>query len=168
MNILLLQNSLNQTCGVTKSILNLVDSFKKYPKYHFFLIVNENNLRNLDSKNNLEKVIVYNSSKIMFLFYLLLFLKKNKIDVIHSHHRFFDLVAFAASKILSVKTIMTVHSKVYGLRRFSYNSEKIIAVSNAISKHLIDEFKVDKGKITVVPNSIDKKILKLKLKKTQY
>ncbi len=155
MNILLLQNTFNQTCGVTRSILNLVDSFNKYPKYHFFLIVEENNLVNLENRHNLEKVVVYNSSKLMFFFHLLLFIKKNKIDVIHSHHRYFDLVSFVASKIFSVKTIMTVHSKVLGLRKISYNSEKIIAVSNAILSHLVKEFKINKNKITVIPNSID-------------
>ena len=50
---------------------------------------------------------------------------------------------------------MTVHSKVYGRRRFSYNSEKIIAVSNAISEHLVNEFNIYKNKITTIPNSIN-------------
>ena len=76
MKILILQNNLNQTCGVTKSILNLVDSFAKYPDYKFYLIVQENNVGNLELEHNLEKVIVYNSSKIMFFLFLFLFIKK--------------------------------------------------------------------------------------------
>lgn len=155
MNILILQTHLNITCGVTTSILNLAVSFEKYPEYKFFVIVEKNNLGNIEKSHNLRKVLEIKLPRLFFFFYLFFFIKKNKIDIIHSHHRFFDIAAHFVSKLTSIKTVMTVHSKVYGLRQFSYNSQKLISVSKAISDHLINEFKVNKNKILVIPNSID-------------
>jgi glycosyltransferase involved in cell wall biosynthesis len=81
--------------------------------------------------------------------------KKNKIDIIHSHHRYYDLLAYIVSKIYPVKTITTVHSKVYGKKILSYKAEKIVVVGKNIKQHLIQYFGVDENKISVINNFID-------------
>jgi glycosyltransferase involved in cell wall biosynthesis len=63
------------------------------------------------------------------------------------------------SRIVKVKTIMSVHSKVYKHKRFSYKSKILIAVSESIKNHLVREFFIDESRIKVLNNFIDPKEL---------
>jgi len=162
MNVLHLQPELNKTCGVTRTIYYLakvrnVDS-----------IVATLGGDNIDYflKNGINVIkfssLFYNK----FLFPILIFeivkiIRVNKIDIIHSHHRMFDIAARLASFFYNVKTAMSVHSIVYGNKRFSYKSEKIIAVSNSVKEHLINYFNVNKVKITVIYNFVNISMIKL-------
>jgi glycosyltransferase involved in cell wall biosynthesis len=90
------------------------------------------------------------------------FCKKNKIEIIHSHHRYFDLLAYLVSKLYRVKTVTTVHSKVLGKKLFSYKADRFIAVSNTIREHIIRNFGVNNSKITVINNFVDQSELPAK------
>lgn len=81
--------------------------------------------------------------------------KENKIDIIHSHHRWYDLLAYFVSKIYHIKTITTVHSKVYGKKILSYKADKIVVVGESIKKHLIRYFGINENRIIVINNFID-------------
>ena len=88
-------------------------------------------------------------------FKLLKYCKKNNIDIIHTHHRYPELISVLVSKFYKVKTITTVHSFVSGLKSLSFRSEKIICVSNAVKKNLIENYPHSKNRITVFYNCID-------------
>lgn len=157
-NILHLQNYLNISCGVSKTIYliakNTSSQFKHYilcfggDGFSRFESININPLI-LKSNNN----FVYNFVKKLINIYT--FCKRNEINIIHSHHRYFDLIAFLISYILNIKTITSVHSKVYNHKLYSYKSDYLIACSNSIKEHLINEFKIDERRIKIIYNSVD-------------
>ena len=88
-------------------------------------------------------------------FQLLSYCKKYKIDIIHTHHRYPELISVLVSKITGAKTITTVHSLVSGLKSLSFRSDEIICVSNAVKKNLIENYPHSKNRITVLYNCVD-------------
>ncbi len=93
-------------------------------------------------------------SHVKIILKILNFCYKNKINIIHSHHRYFDFIAYIISMFIDVKTITTVHSKVGGKGRFSYKSPKIIAVSTSIKDHLMKNFGLAETRIAVIKNFV--------------
>ena len=82
----------------------------------------------------------------------------NKIDVIHSHHRYAELVSIQAKNLLINNlpvTVMTALSIVDKKFKIEYKSDKIIAVSNSVADMLIKKFGVNKDKIEIIPNFTD-------------
>jgi glycosyltransferase involved in cell wall biosynthesis len=81
----------------------------------------------------------------------------NKIEIIHSHHRYFELMANSAAKICGQKvetvfTALSIVNKRYGVE---YKSDKIIAVSNCVKEMLINKFKINSERVTLIPNFVD-------------
>lgn len=152
--ILHLQNIAEVSNGVIRHISILA---KNTHAHTHFLALSNNKMPEDDLRYTFEDVLILsaNSNFVKDFFSLLKYCKSNNINIIHSHHRYFDLHAFLISKLLPLKTITTVHSKVYGRKVISYKSEKIIAVSNAIKSHLINHFRVPAKKIEVLYNFID-------------
>jgi glycosyltransferase involved in cell wall biosynthesis len=87
--------------------------------------------------------------------------KENKIDIIHSHHRYYELLANTVRKKSKIKTVFTALSIVDRRYFVEYNSDKIIAVSNSVRKMLTDKFKIKEGRIVLIPNFTDTEELKL-------
>ncbi len=157
MKILHLQTELNLSCGITKSILliakNSSDDF-----HHHVIALRGNGISRFIALG-INPQIIKNSGFILFksiriVFFLTSFCKRNKIDIIHSHNRYFDFLAFLISRFINVKTVMSVQSKVYKRKLFSYKSKLLIAVSVAIKNHLIKEFCIDEERIKVINNFI--------------
>ena len=157
MKILHLQPELNITCGVSKMISILIENSPKNLDNFIITLAGDGIER---FKNMGDKLLVLNYNKkyffyIPFIFiYILDFCRKQNIDIVHSHHRLFDLIAYPISKMLKIKTITTVHSKVKGFRSISYKSDILVAVSNSIKDHLINEFSIKKNKIKVIHNFV--------------
>jgi glycosyltransferase involved in cell wall biosynthesis len=80
---------------------------------------------------------------------------KNGINIVHTHHRFPEMIAVKLSKKLEVKTVFSTHGFVYGNRKLSFNSDIIIAVSDSISKYLIEHFGIPQKKIQMLYNPIE-------------
>ena len=66
------------------------------------------------------------------------------INVIHSHHRYYELLGNAYTKNKKVHTVFTALSLVDKRYFIEYKSEKIIAVSECVKRMLIDKFKINK------------------------
>lgn len=169
-NILHLQNHLNISCGVSKTIYLIVKN--TLPHFnHSIICFGGDGFSRFESKN-IEPLILKEKNNSIFgfiihLFQLHSFCKKNKINIIHSHHRYFDLLAFLISKKLNIKTVTSVHSKVYNRKFISYKSDKLIACSNSIKEHLINNYKINERRIKVIPNTVDPKDLILTKTKTE-
>ena len=84
--------------------------------------------------------------------------RKEKIDLIHTHHR---MAAFYARLIqlsnYSVGHLYTAHNVFYGRKRFmrfALKCARIIAVGDGVRKNLIEEYKIEPDKITIIRNTI--------------
>lgn len=83
--------------------------------------------------------------------------KKNEIRIIHSHHRYYELLANSLpqrrKKILH--TVFTALSIVDRRYFVEYKSDKIIAVSNCVKQMLLKKFNVSENKIELITNFTD-------------
>ncbi len=169
-NILHLQNYLNLSCGISRSIY-LIAKNTSAQFNHYAICFGGDGLSRFEDIN-LKLVILkkYKHSSfglIINFFKLFAFCKKNKIDVIHSHHRYFDLLAFLISKFRTVSTVTTIHSKVINKKLFSYKSDILIACSNVIKNHLIKNFKINENRVQVMYNFVDPSDFNLTKSKTK-
>ena len=154
--VLHLQIELNKTCGVTRSILRIIKNSHNYE--HHVISLGGDALDRFEGYNykiiNADRNSVIGTRNIFFT--ILHYIKQNNIRIIHAHHRYFDLLSFLLKRFTSVKTITTVHSKVYKKKLFSYKSDKLIAVSNAIKLHLMENFYINSSDIYIISNFVDR------------
>lgn len=169
-NILHLQNYVNLSCGVSKTIY-LIAKNTSLQFNHYLACFNGDGLSRFESLNINPLVLKgHKSSPFRFIIHFLKLYsicKQNKINIIHSHHRYFGLLAFLISRILDIKTITSVQSKVHNHKLFSYKSDMLIACSNSIKSHLINKFKIYERRIKVIYNCVDPAEIVLTKTKTE-
>lgn len=168
--ILHLQTNINLACGISKTIYLIAKNTSSQFKHHIFCFGGDGFSR--FESINIKPVILkkYNNSVFAFVIHCLklyTFCKEKQINIIHSHHRYFDLLAYLISRFLKIKTVTSVHSKVYNYKLISYKSDLLIACSNAIKNHLIKNFKIDGNRIKVIYNSVDPTEVMLTKTKTE-
>jgi glycosyltransferase involved in cell wall biosynthesis len=161
MNILHLTKDYQYLNGITTFIkfLSLNDNLNKhFIASNYITIDNENN----QSQNIIRHVLPVDAFQfVKNIKQVVSICKENKIDIIHSHHRYYDLLAYIVSKFIEIKTVTTVHSKVFGKKLISYKADNIVAVGESIKSHLIDYFGIDEKRITVINNFIDPNAIKI-------
>ena len=163
MNILYISPDFDYTCGVSRYVNQCLQHFSERDHFNVHFITNRGDSLDRISGNKNIKLHLLDFEKdhknpfklIKDFFRLLSYCKKNKIDIIHTHHRYPELISVLVSKIIGVKNITTVHSLVSGLKSLSFRSDKIICVSNAVKKNLIENYPHSKNRITVLYNCID-------------
>lgn len=149
-----------------------------YSKYFRWMITKPNNNIKWILKKNLFKVL--NLVNIISAIKLGIYCKKNKIDIIHTNSSVINIGAIVSriSKIPHVFHIrefgeedFNMHS-IYNKRRYlkfiNKNTTKVIAISNSILNKYYQYF--DNGKIEMIYNGIDEKLLNQKdvVEKEQY
>lgn len=163
MNILYITNHLN-VGGITSYTLTLAAGLKK--RGHNVYIASCGGERVLKFK---EAGIIYitvpiNTKReisfkiILSALKLAKIIKKDKIDIIHSHSRTTQVLGCLLHKMTGVKHIFTCHGffKRRILRKlFPCWGEKVIAISQQVKEHLIKDFKLANQDITVINNGID-------------
>ena len=85
-------------------------------------------------------------------------LAEHSIQIVHTHHRYSELLAVQTARMTSdrkFKTVFTALSLVNKKFRVEYKSDSIIAVSNTVKKMLTEKFRVKPGKINVINNFTD-------------
>lgn len=162
MNVLHLYTDLSLTSGITRVIKDII-TFGNNTDINYKVAALNGDAIPVFRKEGIDVLKMQYRANISgffpLFFFLLNYCKKNKIDVIHSHHRYFDLVSSALSLFMNVRTITTVHSIVKGKRFLSYTSQTFVAVSNAVRLHLINYFHVDPSKICIIYNSVDSHVI---------
>ncbi|MCM8771362.1 MAG: glycosyltransferase family 4 protein, partial [Candidatus Omnitrophica bacterium] len=112
------------------------------------------------------------SPKIIFsLFKLLPVVKKERIDLIHANSRTTQALAFWLSKFSGVPYVSTchgffrprLHRKLFGLW-----GRKVIAISDSVYRHLLDDFGLKPEKIKVIYNGIDIDKFKIQNSKSKF
>lgn len=179
MNILYLNNSVHLG-GDTKCILKLCKELKESNK----IIVASNGgsleteFQEIGVKHyKIKPVSSINIFNIIFNIILIIkIVKKESIDIIHSHHRMTTLMSKIVSKFIKVKVVHTQHLCIenkFNLTRLSLNNIKTITVSQGAKEILKRKCKLNEKNITTIYNSIevecknkeiDNKILELKEK----
>ncbi len=161
-HILHISPNFNYSCGISKYVFSLIKNMSKNPNYKIYFITNGGDAINkfdvLDVKPNIIKFsrgFINIKNIIPNYLFLKKFCIENEIDIIHTHHRYPELLAYFISKKINIKTITTVHSIVEGKNKFSFKSDKFIAVSNSVKIMLIDKFNVPERKINVMYNFLD-------------
>ncbi len=159
--ILHLQQYLNISCGISKTIYSIIknsDDTKKNNKF-FVATLGGDGIERFTKIGINPLVLKFNFKNVFhfpfLLFQILKICKNHDIEIIHSHHRYFDLIAFAVSKIIKVKTVTSVQSIVKGRKSISYKADKLIACSNAVKNHLINYFKINENRIKVINNFVN-------------
>ncbi len=104
-------------------------------------------LNNKDPKSIIQTVRILNR-----------IIKNHNIQIVHSHHR---MAAFYTRllqmKYRKLKHVYTAHNVFYGNRillKFSLTKAKLVACGETVKKNLVEEYKQNPNKITVIYNSI--------------
>ena len=165
MNILLLTTHLNFG-GIASYIVNLAGEFKK--RGHNVLVVSSGgNFTDALLSQGIEHIAIDIKTKselnpkLIFAFLKLkrVITKKN-IQIIHSHTRVTQVLSFFLSKSLDIPYVVTCHGYFkprWGRKVFACWGDKVIAISAAVKKHLIDDFYLSEDKIKLVYNGVNVK-----------
>jgi len=162
LNILHITPDFNYACGRSYYVYLLLKYF--YKKNNVILLTNGGDsldrlkklninykiIRGLDSKNPLS--FAKNVNEIRN------FINNYKINVVHTHHRYAELIAQQAVKLMLLnkpKTVFTALSLVNRKYNVEYKSDKIIAVSQCVKNMLTNKFRVKNNKISLIPNFTD-------------
>jgi glycosyltransferase involved in cell wall biosynthesis len=158
-NLLHISSNFNFVCGVSRHVLSLLTSVELGNSFNQFLVINGGDaLQKLDNSKIKYSIIDFKTDSLLhhdaFKNYSQLkkFCQKNKINIVHSHHRYPALISGLLSKSLDIKTVTTAHNFVKYFKSFSYKSDKIIAVSKSVKAHLTGYFNIPSGKIEVLYN----------------
>lgn len=169
MNILHISPDFNYSCGVSKYVFLLLKELAKTKEHKLFFITNGGDsierLNQVDVKVSYLKIARGNYNPSFFLMSAISLMKyclKEKIEIIHSHHRYAELLAVVASKIIGIKTITTVHSLVRGMRSVSFKSDRIIAVSKTVEIELQNYFRISANKIIQLYNFVEQSYIVVK------
>ncbi len=84
-------------------------------------------------------------------------IKDERIDIVHARSRVPAIAAFFASRITNVKFITSAHGY-YSKNIFSYVmgwGKFVIAISNPIAKHMIEDFGVPYNRIRIIHRGVD-------------
>lgn len=99
------------------------------------------------------------SPKVLFAYkFLAKRLKDKEIDIIHSHTRVSNVLAWRLSRKMKMPFITTCHGFFrphFGRRLFGCWGERVIAISDAVRGHLIKDFKVQPDRVRLVYNGVD-------------
>lgn len=156
----------NYSCGRSKLAYLYLKYFSAKNDYQVHFITNGgDSLERLKEINTLHFEILKFSTGIKNIFQLATFYKEtkkylieNKIDLVHSHHRFPEFIISTFANELGIKTVFSPHGFVYGYKRFSFKSDSIISVSYSATKNLVDDYGVDRDKIKTLYNPINNEL----------
>jgi glycosyltransferase involved in cell wall biosynthesis len=150
----------NYSCGRSKLVFNYLKYFGNNKNYETHFITNGgdslgrlNDIPSLKFKRfefstGYKNIFYYGK----FYTHLKEYIINNKIDLIHTHHRFPEMVSVKIGLQLNVKTILSTHGFTKGYTNISFRSDKIISVSRTMTDYLIEIFKVNGDKIITLYN----------------
>jgi len=151
MKILFLVNQLLTVCGVTKHFYYLIIGLKKYyPENEYYVITGGGNAINKFTDAginvNINKNILHETRSIRkFLIgtiEIINFVRKNRINIIHSHHHYSANIAFKASIFTGSNTVMTNHGLLPEIGRLDHFAAKYIITVNDYGLNYIVKNKI--------------------------
>lgn len=88
---------------------------------------------------------------------ILMVVKKEKIQIIHSHHRMAAFYARLVAYLVPVKLVYTAHNVFFNKRKllkFALCGTVIVAVGEGVKNNLINYYKIPSSRINMVYNSV--------------
>jgi glycosyltransferase involved in cell wall biosynthesis len=165
MTILFVSIEFNYCCGISRAVFALSKELKK--NGHRVILACPNGTMVSDFvSNGFDQVYLpvypYNK-KIADAWHCVRtikkIIKKEKVDIVHSHNRLAELYTVVATTFTRVPTVSSAHSLISGKKFLSFRSDRIIAISKVVKTMLIADFKIDGGKISLIRN-IPRKLTK--------
>lgn len=158
--ILHLQTELNFACGVTRTISLIIKNTSLDFEHNLIALEGDGLSTFTDFGFNpffmkIKRNSVVGTVKIFLA--LVKYCKNNSVQIIHSHHRYFDTLSWLLKFLFPIKTVTSVQSKVLSKKQLSYKADILIACSNSIKEHLINNYKIDERRIKVIYNAVDPK-----------
>lgn len=163
MNILFLATHMN-TGGISQYILTLGRALKQRG-HSVFVVSSGGNLEpsledagivhrtmNIKTKSELSPKIYFAAAE------LRRFIKEHSIDIVHAHTRITQVMGSVISRATGTPYISTCHGFFkprFSRRLFPCWGEAVIAISDAVRLHLIQDFHVPESNVFLVPNGID-------------
>jgi glycosyltransferase involved in cell wall biosynthesis len=89
------------------------------------------------------------------LLYMAYVIRKERIDIVHAHHRYPAFLASLLRGIMGFRQLTTAHNVFPDKSRFSRWGDHIVAVSHGVENWLTGECDVDPARITVIHNGIE-------------
>lgn len=158
MNILHLTPDFNYSDGRSYYVYLILKYLKK-AGHNVFLCTNKGNSFDRLQDQGIEVFthdpLSKRSSFLKSLKYISDIAETYNIEIIHSHHRYYELLANSLSRRNKIQTVFTALSIVDKRFFVEYRSDKIIAVSNCVREMLIRKFNVNEDKISLIPNFAD-------------
>jgi peptidoglycan/xylan/chitin deacetylase (PgdA/CDA1 family) len=96
-------------------------------------------------------------NRIYQIIFLILFIKKNKVQLIHANSRASGWISYFASRICGIPLVTTVHGKLHvhlSSKIVKVFGDYIFAVCENVAKHLQEDFNVPSSKIEVLRNPV--------------
>jgi glycosyltransferase involved in cell wall biosynthesis len=147
------------SCGTSVSIFGAIEAMKK--KGHQLYILSGSfdpyyleKLSKLEVRYFLAPLSQHKKNLVNFFICVwaaIRLIKKEKIDLIHSHHRWNCLIAAVAGKSTGILNVTSDHNILYGKKTLSFVTDGIITDSSSNREHLRTYFHVQERKIKVVP-----------------
>ena len=160
MNILYAYKKCEFGGGAEKHFIDVANYFSS--TCNIFFIISGGYLN--PKMKKIGKILYYPSKgyKLFFiidLIYLIYIVKKNKIDIIHSHHRYPAFLISLINFFLKVKFFITVHNVYPDKSIYSLWNGRVIAVSESVKKWLVNKCKVKSNSVEVIYNGIKQPVL---------
>lgn len=155
--VLHLQTSINKSCGVSRYMRTLMSYTSPDLHHHALCLRSDLSNAEISSAENLSVIKKNGFLPHVVNDYLsiLRYCKKHSVDIIHSHHRYMDLLSYLIFKTAKIPAVTTVHSLVSGKKLLSYRNRPIIAVSSAVKNHLVDNYSLPPDEIIHLTNPVN-------------
>lgn len=159
MNVLLLANELRYTCGVTNHLLHLSRGLTETGNVSLWIICGGGNGINRFSDIDVniisdERFLHVNRSFSGFISainFLTRFIRKNEIEILHSHYHYGAAIARRASQLTRKPTIQTNHGILHDEGKLKhFNAERYIAINEHIKTYLLENKITNEENITFV------------------
>lgn len=158
-NALIIVNELRYACGVTNHVLHLAKGLADSGEVKVFIICGGGN--GIERFNEIDAEIIYDKrflhkgrdirNYFIAITALARYIRKYKINIIHSHTHYAANIASRASKLMKIPAIQTNH----GLLQFKgrlkhFNAEKYIAINEHIKDYMIKQKIANEGDIKFI------------------
>lgn len=93
---------------------------------------------------------------------LLNIIKREKVTVVHTHHRMAAFYLYLLRPFVQIKTLNTIHNTFDDkkiITRILFNNTYNIAVGDSVKKNMVIDYKIKENHITVIHNAIDDKVV---------
>lgn len=96
-------------------------------------------------------------NQIITLYKLIKIIKKEKINIIHTHHRYAAFFSKIVGWFINIKNVYTAHNSFNDKKLFTRFSlpKYIISVGDSVKKNLIDVFNISSDNITTIYNGVE-------------